>query len=287
MNQSRPSAEAFRWHPGRVASTDSDDDLPTARRSTPSTQWRVVAVTASILIAVAVVVVVLAGGDSSDNDTAPTLVVNPPFPTAGTFVEADPRLPIVRADPDGVTIAAGAVFGLTPGRAIAPEEALAAVVPHLGQPDHDTGWIPLATEIRPCPELTDYRELWWGDLSLGFWGRGSATYFQYWTVGDRRFVSFLIPEIDVPTPTAPTMLGTEQDVRVGDTADDIPDAPNVTTSQRQGDDRFGDSTEVVLTAVSSADPDAPPAATDSLSRSGSYLSIDGDVVAFGAESFTC
>ena len=187
----------------------------------------------------------------------------------------------------GVTIAAGAIFGITPGRTIGPEDALAAVVPHLGQPDHDTGWIRLTTEIRPCQELTEYRELWWGDLSLGFWGRGSATYFQYWTVGDRRFVQFIIPEIDVPAPTAPTALATEQNVRVGDTIDAIPNAPNVTTSPTPGDDRFVEYSEAVRTAVYSTDPDAPPGAAGSASRSGSYLSIDGEVAAFGAESFTC
>ena len=280
-----------------MVSTDRDDDLPTARRSTASTtQWRVVAIAASILVVVAVGVVLLSRWGLSENDNAPTAALDPTSSTAGSFVEADPQLPIVPAAPDGVTIAAGAIFGLTPGRAVGPEDALAAVVPHLGQPDHDTGWIPLTTEIRPCQELTEYRELWWGDLSLGFWGRGSATYFQYWTVGDRRFVLFIIPEIDVPAPTMPTMLVTEHDVRVGDTIAAIPDAPNVRSTPWPGDDRFGDSSEVVRTAVFSTDPDAPPGAPDSVSRSdsyplidgeGSYLSIDGEVAAFGAESLAC
>jgi len=50
-------------------------------------------------------------------------------------------MPVVAADPDGITIAAGGAFGLEPGLGVGPDDVLAAVVPHLGEPTYDSGWL--------------------------------------------------------------------------------------------------------------------------------------------------
>lgn len=54
---------------------------------------------------------------------------------------------IVEPDPDGVTLAAGAIFGVEPGLGTGPDDVLDEVVPRLGQPDADSGWLP--AEHRP------------------------------------------------------------------------------------------------------------------------------------------
>ena len=101
-------------------------------------------------------------------------------------------LPIVVADPGGITIAAGAAFGLEPGLGVSPDDVLAAVLPHLGEPTLDSGWLtPVDLSEANAAwggfaqgELSDYRELWWDDLVFGFWGTGERTALVFWNVGD-------------------------------------------------------------------------------------------------------
>ncbi len=88
-------------------------------------------------------------------------------------------LPSVEVDPTGVTIAAGALFGIEPGVGVTPDEMIEAANPILGPPDHDTGWIDrrdldVDVPVQDCG-LNDYREIVWEDLVTGFWGAGSRT----------------------------------------------------------------------------------------------------------------
>lgn len=258
----------------------TDETPPSSHFASPSL-GRTVAVSIASVVVVAAGVIALAGRGENDRSSPETTT---PASTSQPSHEDDRRFPVVAVDPDGVTIAAGSIFGLTPGRGVGPDDAVAAVTPQLGEPDHDTGWMSVNTQIRPCRDFTEYRELWWGDLSLGFWGLGSATYFHYWVVGDRRSVEFSIPAIDVPGQPTPTMLVTDQNVGVGDPITAIPNDANVTTMSRSEGARVSESSDVVRVAVRSTDP-AQPAASGS--RFGSYLAVDGEVVAFGAESLSC
>lgn len=200
--------------------------------------------------------------------------------TNGTSAIQLRRLPEVELDPRGVTIAAGAVFGIRPGVGVTVEDVLGAVTPELGDPDLDTGWIddPSDGQMANC-ELNDYRELVWDDLVFGFWSTGSRTLLLFWHIGDGDIVSSRIPDIERPDADS-TGLRTEVGVGLGDSIDDIPVAFNVNKdpdpNRPPGE---------ILVAVVSADPDASP--NDRRIRAGMYLVIDGTVVAFGAEDFYC
>ncbi len=205
------------------------------------------------------------------------------------------RLPVVEPDPDGVTLAAGAIFGIEPGLGTGPDDVLDDVVPRLGQPDADSGWLPAersvaddgtVTTFVPCLELTEYRELRWGDLSFGFWATGSRTLLQHWAVGDRRIAPFLAPETNLPT-TAPTEIETEDGVGVGDPLTAIPDRFDTARGNFYGGTQFDPISEVGSVQVVSANPAFTPGSVASPTRGGRYLVIDGTVAAFGAESFSC
>lgn len=273
------------------------------RASTTSTSGssrnRVLMAAASLVavVSVAVVLVAVSGGDDDQVATDPTSISTtaPPTTDAGLAslppvapeTPEDPELPNVEIDPDGITIAAGAIFGLVPGSAVSADDVLAAVTPRLGEPDVDSGWLP--AKRLPCEGLTEYRELWWGDLSFGLWETGSRTYLQHWSVGDRRFGLFPVPDVDAPTDPTPTGLATEAGVRVGDPLGAIPVQPNVRIEAWPDND--GDpfqSDEAVLQVwVSSANPEYRPSGLAPESRSGRYLVIGSSVAAFGAESYSC
>lgn len=206
------------------------------------------------------------------------------------------RLAVAEPDPDGITLAAGAIFGIEPGLGTGPDDVLAEVVPRLGEPDLDTGWLPpertvaddgTVTDIVPCAELTEYRELHWGDLSFGFWATGSRTFLQHWTVGDRRARSLAVPVTEPPATESPTGLTTEDGVAVGDPVTAIPDRFDTSRSEQF----FGldSDSPIGVVTVLSANPDFTPGSVTPPTRGGSYNYLEsvGVVVAFGAESFSC
>jgi hypothetical protein len=198
---------------------------------------------------------------------------------------------VVEPDPDGITLAAGAIFGLQPGLGTGPDEVLAALVPRFGEPEVDSGWLPAeqtvdddgnVTDLVPCPELTEYRELWWGDLSFGFWATGSRTLLQFWNVGDRGITMTGWPDVEVG-PTTPLGLTTEDGVGRGDPVTSIPDRFNV--SDRVGGSGF----DGVVNGVSvlSTNPAFTPGSVASPTLGGTYVVSSGDVTGFGAQSFGC
>ena len=202
------------------------------------------------------------------------------------------RLPVVEVDPDGITLAAGAAFGFQPGLGTSADDVLAALVPRFGEPDLDSGWLPAeravdddgnVTVYSPCRELTEYRELWWGDLSFGFWETGSRSFLHYWKVGDERITAFLVPDVEVGSAT-PSGLTTEDGVGVGDPASAIPDRFNISDAEENFG--FDPSGEPSIFSVLSTNPAfAPGRGFPTLS--GLYVVLDGEVIGFGAESFTC
>ncbi len=261
-------------------------------RSNRSTSARrLLLMAASLLVVVALGAAVLSNAGGSANDVRPSATTAAPTPTtettpAETTTSAntgDPAMPLVQLDPDGITIAAGAIFGFVPGRGTGPDEVLPVVNDRLGPPDHDTGWIDVNTVYIPCAGLTNYREIWWGDLSMGFWGLGSGTYFHFWNVGDRELMMFILPEVDVPSPTRTTGLSTEHGISIGDLIGDVVDLPNAVSNDLPTQNQDAS----LITNVVSTVPGADPASINPTSRSGSYLSDDGEVIAFGGESLTC
>lgn len=201
-------------------------------------------------------------------------------------------IPTAIVDPTGVTIAAGALFGIEPGLGVTPDELVAAAEPVLGAPDVDSGWLDgrdlgdIGSFIT-CG-LDDYREIVWGDLVSGFWGSGSRTVLAFWYVGDRRILSSSLPDAQHPAQAGRSGLATEHGVSIGDPSDEIPDRPNMTRIDRSaGDPRFDGSTDVVRTDVISTNPRATRANLETPILGGSYLTIDGTVAAFGSEAIDC
>ena len=196
------------------------------------------------------------------------------FVTPGGLLLADPsstlqlvRPPVVEVDPDGVTLAAGAMYGIEPGTGVSPDDVLDVVVPRLGPPDLDTGWVvagDLPSETMnpvfdPCSDVTgDSRESWWGDLSFGFGGSGSRTDLQFWNVGDRRLR--FGPDTPGTPPTITTGLTTEAGIGVGSAAASIPDDVATASNRNVGQaDRFDGGVGVWVTSVVSANPEFTPA----------------------------
>ncbi len=201
------------------------------------------------------------------------------------------RLEVVEPDPDGVTLAAGAIFGFQPGVGTGPDDVLAELVPRFGEPDFDSGLLPAernvdddgnVTVYSPCGGRAEYRELWWGDLSFGFWVDGSRTFLHYWKVGDERITAFLVPDVEVG-PATPTGLTTEDGVGVGDPVTSIPDRFDVSDSVRS----YGPLNDPVIFSVQSANPAFTPGSVVSPTVGGLYVVVDGEVIGFGAESFSC
>lgn len=201
------------------------------------------------------------------------------------------RLDVVEPDPDGVTLAAGAVFGFQPGVGTGPDDVLAELVPRFGEPDFDSGPLPAernvdddgnVTVYSMCGGRAEYRELWWGDLSFGFWVDGSRTFLHYWKVGDERITTFLVPDVEVD-PATPTGLTTEDGVGVGNPATSIPDRFDISDSVRS----YGPSGDPVIFSVLSANPAFTPSNVASPTIGGLYVVVDGEVIGFGAESFSC
>lgn len=202
------------------------------------------------------------------------------------------RLPVVEPDPEGVTLAAGAIFGIEPGPGTGPDDVLDVVVPRLGQPDADSGWLPASESgadtggaISTIQCGAEYRELRWGDLSFGLWATGSRTLLQHWIVGDRRLAPFLVPETNLPATASPTTLETEHAVVVGDPESSIPDRFETSRS----DSFFGldDIDDVAVVQVLSANPTFTPGSVASPTRGGLYMVIDGTVAAFGDTTYDC
>ena len=203
------------------------------------------------------------------------------------------RLPVVEVDPDGITLAAGAAFGFQPGLGTSADDVLAALVPRFGEPDLDSGWLPAernvdddgnVTVYSPCRELTEYRELWWGDLSFGFWETGSRSFLHYWKVGDERITAFLVPDVEVG-PTTPSGVTTEDGVGVGDPESSIPDRFNISDAEQYfGFDPTG---EPSIVSVLSTNPAFTPGSVASPTLGGLYVVLDGEVIGFGAEAFGC
>jgi hypothetical protein len=198
------------------------------------------------------------------------------------------RLAVVEPDPDGITLAAGSVFGFQPGVGTGPDDVLAELVPRFGEPDFDSGLLPAERDVdddvtvySPCGGRAEYRELWWGDLSFGFWVDGSRTFLHYWKVGDERITAFLIPDVEAG-PATPTGLTTEHGVGVGDPATSIPDRFDISNSVRS----YGPSNDPVIFSVLSANPAFTPG-SDFPTVGGLYVVVDGEVIGFGAESFSC
>jgi hypothetical protein len=201
------------------------------------------------------------------------------------------RLEEVEPDPNGVTLAAGAVFGFQPGNGTSVDDVLAALVPRFGEPDIDSGWIPAERSVHdgnvtvyaPCRELTEYRELWWGDLSFGFWATGSRSMLHFWKVGDPQIRPFLVPDVEVGS-TTPTGLTTEDGVGVGAPATSIPDRFDV--SDQEGFFGFDPSGEPEIVTVLSANPAYRSGGVAFATIGGLYVIVDGVVIGFGAETFT-
>ncbi len=201
------------------------------------------------------------------------------------------RLDVVEPDPDGITLAAGAAYGFQPGLGTGPDDVLDALVPRFGPPDFDSGLLPAERNVDDdgnvivysmCGDRAEYRELWWGDLSFGFWIDGSRTFLHYWKVGDERITAFLVPDVEVG-PVTPTGLTTEDDVGVGDPVTSIPDRFDVSDSVRS----YGPGNDPVIFSVLSANPESTPGSVVSPTIGGLYVVVDGEVIGFGAESFTC
>lgn len=204
--------------------------------------------------------------------------------------------PVVEPDPAGITLAAGAAFGIEPGLGVSPDDVLAAVVPRLGQPTHDTGWLepePLGSDdgtsisLDPC-QLTDYRELWWGDLVFGFWGRGQRTALMFWNVGDRANIVAPHPEPYLPSPEETAGLSTEHGVGIGigERAALLPDAVNIAPLRYQVDGLPPDAGGQII-AVISAGPESDADQPSPNLRQGEYLVVDAMIQAFGVEIFDC
>lgn len=202
-------------------------------------------------------------------------------------------LPAAEVDPTGVTIAAGALFGVEPGVGVTPDALIDAAAPVLGTPDDDTGWLDRrssgdANRIQTCG-LNEYREIRWGDLVAGFRGSGSRTVLMFWYVGDPRTIGMITPDIDRPRVSGPSGLTTEHGVGVGDPIDDLPDRINISRVDWDAgnDARFDESDAIVSVTVISANPRKTPSNLEPGILGGSYLSIDGTVVGFGAETTSC
>lgn len=195
-------------------------------------------------------------------------------------------LPIVAIDPDRVTIAAGALFGVRPGLGVTPDRLIEAVDPMLGAPDQDTGWIDRRNDGPPTQTcgLNDFREIAWGDLVAGFWGSGSRTVLLYWYVGDERVVQSNTPESELTEPTVASNLITEQGVGIGDDADAIPDRFNVVRGEGI-EVSPGDTIEFVIVATRNPDSTFDNLASPTLG--GVYLIVDDTVVGFGAGILVC
>ena len=192
------------------------------------------------------------------------------------------RPPVVESDPDGITLAAGTVFGIEPGLGVTPDQVLETVSSRLGEPDRDTGWLDGLNDGRmwSC-DLADFRVISWGDLEFVFWGTGSRTLLLAWYVGDPSLLSNNTPEVERSDAT-PTGLRTEAGLGIGDPASTIPTAITVgraTVTDTGSLERF-------RVEVSSANPDANRPQELPL-RGGTYLVIDGAIAAFGSEAFTC
>lgn len=196
------------------------------------------------------------------------------------------NLPIADVADDGITIAAGSLFGIRPGLGVTPDELIEAVDPVLGAPDQDTGWIDHRNDgppIQTCG-LNDFREIAWGDLVAGFWGSGSRTVMLYWYVGDQRVVGWNTPDSELAAPNAATGLTTEQGVGIGDDADAIPDRFNV--AHVEGIEvRPGDTIEQVI--VKTRNPDSTVDDLEPATVGGGYVIVDGSVVGFGAQAPDC
>lgn len=195
-------------------------------------------------------------------------------------------LPIAEIRDDGITIAAGALFGIQPGLGVTPDELIEAVEPVLGAPDQDTGWLDHRNDgppIQTCG-LNDFREIAWGDLVAGFWGSGSRTVLLYWYVGDERVVQSNTPESELTEPTVASDLITEQGVGVGDDADAIPDRFNVVRGEGI-EVSPGDTIEFVTVATRNPDSTFDNLASPTLG--GVYLIVDDTVVGFGAGILVC
>jgi hypothetical protein len=223
--------------------------------------WRRLALSAAVVLLAIAVGVLLLRSPAEPSPSVPATA---------------PTLPAV----EGISLDTGTIFGVRPGLAVGPDDVLAAMAPRLGDPDADTGWTTAGGEIRPCSELTEFREIRWGDLAFGFWGRGAATYLHYWVVGDPRLVLFSLPAIAVPGDGGrATGLVTDDGVGIGDPASALPETWSAEpVGAVVGDDRFEPGV-----SVESFRPDAAPVTT----LGGSYLGVDGRIVAFGAESFDC
>ncbi len=205
-------------------------------------------------------------------------------------------MPIVAADPGGITIAAGAAFGFEPGLGVSPDDVLAAVVPHLGEPTRDSGWlggVELADEgmstggFMQC-ELDDYREVWWDDLVFGFWGTGARTALTFWNVGDPAS-PIPHPRLVRPPADARSGVSTEFGVGIGDAVAALPDAINIAIApfDRSADDGLPDGGSVTAVVVRSR-PTRPTANTPvEAMRGGHFVVVDGSIVAFGSDTWAC
>lgn len=132
------------------------------------------------------------------------------------------------AEPDRITIEAGAAFGLVPGGGASADTELIRIEQILGPVDHDTGWysVPLSDYsdgTADCLGGRDYRVLWWGDLSLAFWRADDVPESLWaWSVGDKR-VSLWGDRRETYSPPADASSGlaTETGIAIGTSEGDV------------------------------------------------------------------
>lgn len=202
-------------------------------------------------------------------------------------------LPDVEVDPNGVTLAAGTAFGITPGLGVDPEATVATVTAALGLPTDDTGWVDPETlladgERRPFAlacDLNEYRLVRWGDLEFSFARTGSRTALAYWGVGDSELLRAGAPSAAdrLPEPE-PSDLATEHGVRVGDSRASIPRVLGVGGRTIVGTDPAVPE-EFIVSIVSRAE--ARPLSGDETFRGGSYHVIGDEIVGFGTTMGAC
>lgn len=138
------------------------------------------------------------------------------------------EVPDVPTDPDGLTVATGAAFGVRPGVGVGADDVLDAVVPVLGRPTYDSGWVdvPPGTQTL-CPETADqYRELWWGLLRFDLWQRGARTSLQRWRYAGDDDRDVVVPPLPLDRPDATELpndpvIRTEAGLTLGDSADGL------------------------------------------------------------------
>lgn len=126
-----------------------------------------------------------------------------------------------------IDAADGSVFGFRASQRVSPEAVRDVIERQLGDVDRDTGWVtapstPRSDGVVDCRAGRPYRELWWGDLRIGFTQEDSAVtaVVSSWSVGDPSASGSDRQRPDDVAPGAPELL-TETGIDVGSTEAEV------------------------------------------------------------------